>query len=51
VEVVTVVVAGEMVTETGGTIVTEAVLNLVESATEVHFTVISAGFGTVAGAV
>jgi len=44
-------VAGEIVTATGGIIVTDAVPDLVESATEVAVTTTSAGLGTAAGAV
>jgi hypothetical protein len=42
---------GEIVTETGGTIVTEAVPDFVESAAEVAVTVIRAGLGIAEGAV
>jgi hypothetical protein len=44
-------VAGAIVTETGGTIVTEAVPDFVESAVEVAVTVIRAGLGIAEGAV
>lgn len=44
-------VAGETVTETGGTIVTEAVADFVASATEVTVTDTCAGLGTTDGAV
>jgi hypothetical protein len=46
----TVAVVGEIVTETGGTIVTDAVPDLVGSATEVARTTTNAGLGTAAGA-
>jgi hypothetical protein len=42
---------GVTVTETGGTIVTEAVPDTEESAVEVAVTVIAAGFGMAEGAV
>jgi hypothetical protein len=44
-------VMGETVTETGGTIVTEAVADLVGSAVEVAVTDTCAGLGTADGAV
>ena len=44
-------VAGEIVTTTGGIIVTEAVADFVGSATEVTVTDICGGLGTVDGAV
>jgi hypothetical protein len=47
----TVTVVGEIVIETGGTIVTDAMPDLVESTTDVAVTTTSAGLGTAAGAV
>lgn len=44
-------VVGVIVTETGGTIVTEAVPDFAESAAEVAITVIRAGLGIAEGAV